>query len=63
MIPRLLQVLVLITILFMFKEWAYVATYRLYLDHRVDPAVGSTAMSERAGPPSLRVPHRPPGIP
>ena len=43
MIPRLFQVLVLITILFMFKEWAYVATYRLNLDHRVDPAVGSTA--------------------
>lgn len=43
MIPRLLQVIALATVLFMFKEWAYVATYRLSLDHRVDSAVGSTA--------------------
>ncbi|MEO8682586.1 MAG: hypothetical protein ABI665_26295 [Vicinamibacterales bacterium] len=43
MVPRLLQVIALLTLLFMFKEWAYVATYRLYLDHRVDTAVGSTA--------------------
>jgi hypothetical protein len=29
--------------LLVFREWAYVATYRLYLDHRIDDAVGSTA--------------------
>ena len=43
MISRLIQVVALFMLLFLFKEWAYVATYRLYLDHRVDSAVGSTA--------------------
>lgn len=33
----------MVTLLFVFKQWAYVTTYRLYLDHRVDDAGASTA--------------------
>jgi len=33
---RTLGAVALATLLLIFKEWAYVATYRLYLDHRVD---------------------------
>jgi lysophospholipase L1-like esterase len=43
LIPHVLLAVALATLLLIFKEWAYVATYRLYLDHRVDDAVGSTA--------------------
>jgi len=43
LIPHVLLAVALATVLLMVKEWAYVATYRLYLDHRVDDAVGSTA--------------------
>jgi lysophospholipase L1-like esterase len=43
LIPHGLFLLTVATLLLMFKEWAYVATYRLYLDRRVDDAVGSTA--------------------
>lgn len=43
LIPHVLLLVALATLLLLAKEWAYVATYRLYLDHRVDDAVGSTA--------------------
>jgi lysophospholipase L1-like esterase len=43
LIPHVLLVVAIATLLLIFKEWAYVATYRLFLDHRVDDAVGSTA--------------------
>ena len=43
LIPHVLLAVALATLLLLVKEWAYVATYRLYLDHRVDDAVGSTA--------------------
>lgn len=40
---NLLRVGTIVTLLVVFKQWAYVATYRLYLDHRVDDAADSTA--------------------
>jgi lysophospholipase L1-like esterase len=40
---RLLLIGIVVTLLFVFKQWAYVTTYRLYLDHRVDDAAASTA--------------------
>jgi lysophospholipase L1-like esterase len=43
LIPHAIGVIVVATLLLMFKEWAYVATYRLYLDHRVDAPIDSTA--------------------
>ncbi|MCX6544637.1 MAG: GDSL-type esterase/lipase family protein [Acidobacteria bacterium] len=43
LIPHVLLLVALATLLLLAKEWAYVATYRLYLDRRVDDAVGSTA--------------------
>jgi hypothetical protein len=39
----LLRVGTVVTLLVVFKQWAYVTTYRLYLDHRVDDAADSTA--------------------
>jgi len=42
-VPRLLLIAAIATLLFIFRQWAYVTTYRLYLDHRVDDAVESTA--------------------
>ena len=42
-VPRLLLIAAIATLLFVFRQWAYVTTYRLYLDHRVDDAVESTA--------------------
>jgi len=42
-ILNLLRVGAIVTLLLVFRQWAYVTTYRLYLDHRVDDAAGSTA--------------------
>ena len=42
-VPRLLLIAAIATLLFVFRQWAYVTTYRLYLDHRVDDAANSTA--------------------
>jgi len=43
LLPGLFLVGALVTTALIFKEWAYVATYRLYLEHRVDEAPRSTA--------------------
>jgi lysophospholipase L1-like esterase len=43
LIPRVLLAGALATTVLIFKEWAYVATYRLYLEHRVDEAPQSNA--------------------
>ena len=43
MFSRVLLAGAVASTLWMFKEWAYVATYRLYLEHRVDDAPRSTA--------------------
>ena len=42
-ILNLLRVGAVVTLLLVFRQWAYVTTYRLYLDHRVDDAADSTA--------------------
>ena len=42
-ITHFLLTAALVTLLFIFRQWAYVTTYRRYLDHRVDEAAASTA--------------------
>ncbi|HYN06949.1 MAG TPA: hypothetical protein VES67_06140 [Vicinamibacterales bacterium] len=42
-IPHLLLIAAVATLLLVFKQWAYVTTYRLYLDRRVGDGADSTA--------------------
>lgn len=42
-VPHVLLIAAVVMLFLVFRQWAYVTTYRLYLDHRVDDAADSTA--------------------